>query len=390
MADVDRAVALARRLESWADERAWCGPDPYEGLNASRVPRRLTSSALGRRLLIQTVKRSPVDLRAVLGIQPQPDAATVAMAASAYARNGFLSRDEVVPRLRRALDQLETLRSPRYREPCWGYHFEFQSRVVHYLRGEPNTIATAFAGHALLDAHRTLVDESLLDRAAAVGDFFVNHIAQTPARPGACFGYHPGDGSLIHNSNMLVCALLARLLAAGRGDQRVAEAANAALEFTVARQRDDGSWPYGERSDLAWIDNFHTGYVLDALAACADCGLQPQRAERAWRAGVDFYRERLFLSDGTPKYTDRATFPIDSQCVAQGIQTLTIAARRGVADPEDPWRVFAFARRRMLRRDGIPVFQRRRLWVNRAPHLRWTVAPWLRALSELLRAPVRA
>jgi hypothetical protein len=37
-----------------------------------------------------------------------------------------------------------------------------------------------------------------------------------------------------------------------------------------------------------------------------------------------------------------------------------------------------------LRTDGLPIFQRRRLWSNRTPHFRWVVAPLLLALSHLL------
>ena len=384
MAEADPALALARRLESWGNGRGWRGPDPYEGLNARRVPRSLVSTPLGRRLLIQAVKRSPVDLRPALGIAPEADAASVAFVASAYARNGFLETGDAATRLREALALLETLRSPGHSLPCWGYHFEFQSRVVHYQRGEPNTIATAFAGHALLDAHAALGDAKLLDHACGVGRFFIEHIELTPSGEGACFGYHPGDRSLIHNANMLVCALLSRLRAAGRDEGGFAEAAESAALFTLGHQHADGSWPYGERDDLRWIDGFHTGYVLDALRTCADSGLLAEECTAAWQRGVAFYRRELFLGDGTAKYASKSLYPIDTQCVAQGIQTLAIAARHGEVESDLPWRVLEFALDRMVGSAGLPLFQRRRLWVNRTPHVRWTVAPLLRALAELL------
>ena len=73
-----------------------------------------------------------------------------------------------------------------YEEPCWGYHFDFQSRVFFYRSGEPNTIATAFAGHALLDAHRgDSMTRRLLDRAHGVGRFFMRHVPLTEDGEGA-------------------------------------------------------------------------------------------------------------------------------------------------------------------------------------------------------------
>ena len=38
------------------------------------------------------------------------------------------------------------------------------------------------------------------------------------------------------------------------------------LEYLLRTQRADGSWWYGEDSKYHWIDNFHTGYNLGALA----------------------------------------------------------------------------------------------------------------------------
>jgi hypothetical protein len=383
--DAGEAIELARRLARWGDGRGWRGTDPYEGLGATRrVVMPLKGTVLGRRLLIQAVKRSPLDLRPVLGIEPKPDAASVAWSVSALARNGFLGLSEAEPMLTRALELLDALRSPGYEEPCWGYHFDFQSRVFFYGRGEPNTIATAFAGHALLDAHEATSDPRLLDLAAGTGRFFRRFVPLTPADHGAYFGYLRGDRSPIHNSSLLVASLLARLVALDRDDGDFATSAEAAVRYTVARQRPDGSWPYGERPNLAWVDNFHTGYVLDALRTCADAGIAAEAADAAWRHGLAYYRRELFMDDGTPKYYPDNVFPIDAQSVAQGIQTLSIAARHDDSYTSAAWNVFRFGARRMVGEDGLPIFQRRRLWANRAHHVRWVVAPMLLALTHLL------
>lgn len=382
-----RLVEVVRGLETWGSGREWRGTDPYEGLNATRLVGPLRRYRRGRQLVIQAVKRSPLDLRRPLGIAPATNAAALAWVVSGYARDGFLAREEGERKLRAALRLLDELRAPGYEEPCWGYHFDFQSRVFFYERDDPNTIATAFAGIALLDAYRTLGDGRLLETAVAVGRFFLRHVPQTEAERGAFFGYLPDDRSPIHNSNALVCALLARLDATvDGGDTEFRRAAEAGIEYTLAGQRQDGSWPYGERANLQWIDNFHTGYVLDSLRACADAGIGGAVAEEAWRRGLDFYARELFLADGTPKYYPSSVFPIDAQCVAQGIQTFALAARHDRSFLERAWRVLDFALARMRRADGLFVFQRRRLWTNRLPHVRWVVAPTFLALAYLLEA----
>ncbi len=379
------AAALAGRLTDWAAERGWRGTDPYEGLNASRrVVMPLKRTPLGRRLLIQAVKRSPLDLRPALGIRAEPNAASVAWIVSALARNGFVDPARARSLLSSAVQSLEGLRLADSGEACWGYPFDVQSRVFFYPRGQPNTIATAFAGHALLDAHTALGDQRLLELARDAGLFFLRWVPQTETGDGAYFGYLPGDRSPIHNSNLLAASLLARLAASEARDERFESAAQEAVRYTTARQRDDGSWPYGEQPNLGWVDNFHTGYVLDALRVCADAGVAEADAEEAWSRGLAYYRRALFLADGTPKYYATSLFPVDAQSVAQGIQTLSIAAQRDPSCAAAAWKVFGFAMRRMLGDDGMPIFQRRRHWSNRAPHFRWVVAPMLLALTHLL------
>ena len=386
----DSAVRLARarnvaaRLDEWATTHSWQGSDPYEGLNATRFTLRLRESTLGRRLLIQAVKRSPLDLRRALGISPEPNAASVAWMVCAYSRGGFLAHDAAADKLSRTVALLCSLRSPGYVEPCWGYHFDVQTRVLFMRRYSPNTIASVYAAIALLDAHERTGDERLLGLAVQTGRFFIRHVPQTEDGEGAYFGYAPGDRSPIHNANMHVAGFLARLSTLVDGGEEFAAPARRALAYTLARQRADGSWPYGEREGVAWIDGFHTGYVLDSLRQCIDAGVESEAAEAAWRRGLAFYRERLFLADGTPRYSVTSTYPIDAQSAAQAIQTFSIAAAHDRSFAQDAWRVFEFAMAHMRRRDGLFVFQRRRLWRNRAPHMRWVVAPMLLALAHLI------
>ena len=44
----------------------------------------------------------------------------------------------------------------------------------------------------------------------------------------------------------------------------------------------------------------------------------------------------------------------------------------------------------MRRRDGLFIFQRRRLWANRTPHMRWAQATMLLAMAHLRRADAEA
>jgi hypothetical protein len=369
-----------RRLEAWGRERGWTGSDPYDGLNATRLAAPIKRSALGRRVLTQLVKRSPLDLRRLLGIGAGRSAAALAQVASSYSL-GAIPGEDGRSRLAETTRDLLRLRCVGFDEPCWGYHFDVQTRVFFYSSTSPNTIATVFAAMALVDAFEAAGETPLLELATQAGDFFLRHVPQTGDGDGAFFGYLVGDRTPIHNANALVCALLARLARhTGRADMRIA--AEAGLGWTCANQRPDGSWPYGERPHLQWVDNFHTGYVLDALMYSADAGVEVDGG-LALERGLAYYRRALFLEDGTPKYTPASVYPIDAQCVAQAIHTMALAGTHEPTYGVFAWSVFDFARRHMQRSDGSYLFQRRRLWKNGASHIRWMAAPMLQALARL-------
>lgn len=279
------------------------------------------------------------------------------------------------------LQQLLDLRSTAYSEPCWGYHFDVETRFFRYDRETPNTIATAFAGHALIDAHVASGRADLLDLAAGAGEFFVDRMGVTDGSGGGYFGYFPGDRTPIHNASALASALLARLAGlTGRSD--FAAAARAGIGFLLHHQRDDGSWPYAEGKQGGWVDNLHTGYVLDSLRL-HDQAVPDAPAEAAYWRGLELYAKKLFLEDGTPKARIDAVHPIDAQSAAQGIRTFSLAASARPSWIGRAWRVHGFASEKLQRSDGAFAFQRNRLWTDRIPHVRWVEAPMLDALSRL-------
>ncbi len=387
-----RRVAVARdallSLDNWAWARDWRGSDPYDGLNTRRLLTPLKRHRRGRQVLMQLVKRSPLNLRPLLGIAPEPDSAALAWALSAYSVVDFREPEEQERRREKLFERLASMRLPGWQEPCWGYHYDMQSRVFFYPSTDPNGIATTYVGGALLDLHARTGNQRALELAEGVGRFLVRHVPLTEDPPGAYFGYLVGDRSPIHNSNLHACALLARV-AALTSRQEWRSMAERGVEWTIGRQRPDGSWPYGERPNLGWVDGYHTGYVLDSLRFCLDAGLDGG-VQEAWLRGLAYYRRNMFLEDGTPRYFSHNTFPVDLQSVAQALQTFSIASAYDPSCLEDARRVFDYARRAMRRADDAYFFQRRRLWVNRVAHLRGGNADMILGLARLLRAELDA
>jgi hypothetical protein len=376
--DVAGAV---ERIRAWGEARDWRGYDPYDALNTPAAPVLTLGTRLGRRVLTQAVKLSPVNVRPALGIRSEWNAKALGLVASGYARVWAADRDlRARSHAERWLSWLVDHHSGEEGHLAWGYPFPVQTRFFAYERGTPNTIATSFVAHALLDGVELLDDERWAEPVLGAARFLVDGMLAD-----GYFRYVPGEDELVHNANALACGVLART-ARLLGEESLLEPARAALARTLEAQRDDGSWPYAEGVEGTWVDNFHTAYVLESLALAEP--LHPDVRVRLAR-GVDYWKRALFLPDGTPKYTSEQTHPIDAHCYASAIDAWL--AVRGVR-PQGAERAERLARlliEQMLDPAGFVYFQRRRLWTSRVPFVRWTTAPSFRALAGVLLARAR-
>ena len=362
-----------RRIRSWGEARDWRGYDPYDGLSSPAAPVLTLGRPFGRRLLTQAVKRSPLNLRPLLGIKPGFNAKAIGLVGSGYARLGALgderARDEAVRRL-------EWLAA---RGPGWGYHFPVQTRFFAYDAESPNTIATSFAAHALLDGSELLGLDQFGAEAVSACDFLLESML-TDSEEGAFFQYLPREGELVHNANLLACSVLVRA-ARVLQQPRLLELARPAVLTSLAAQRDDGSWRYAESPRGDWVDNFHTAYVLEALALCAESSSE---ASDALPAGVAYWERELFLADGTPKHSPARVLPLDAHCYASAIDAYLALIPWHPPAREHAERIAHLLIERMLAPSGYVYFQQERFWLNRVPFVRWTTAPSFKALAGLL------
>ena len=333
-AERERLREIWQKLHEYGTMRGWRGYDPYDGLSSPLAG--LLPGKLARQAWTQLHRRSPVNLRPLCGIRPTLNPKALALAALG-------SRDE------RLLDQLESLRGP---EGGWAYPFAWQSRAFYAPRGTPNLICTAFAARAYERMNRPC-DVSFLERDLLCerdGERWLKYIAHSDTQ--------------VHNVNMVGAALL------GRKD---------CMEFSVKRQRADGSWWYGESENQHWIDNFHTGYSLVALKEYEAKTGDPDFAGSAER-GFAFWEKTFWRTDGAPRYYHNEEYPFDTHCSAQGIVTFLAFGR-----VDDAVRVANWAVENMWDKRGFFWYQRGRRGINRLSYMRWTQAWMYYALAELIR-----
>ncbi|UCB52158.1 MAG: delta-aminolevulinic acid dehydratase [Candidatus Zixiibacteriota bacterium] len=376
------------RLLRYCEMENWKGFDPYDGLNTPCASVLSPAGKIGRILLIQFFKRSPINLRSLFLIRKDYNPKALGLFLSAVVKLYGLSGDERHKRLSyRFIDHLVKHKSRDCYGACWGYNFDWQSRSFFLPKFTPTVVTTSFVANAFLDAYQVFGEERFLEVARSSCGFMLNNLNRVYRKEALCFSYSPLDRSIIHNANILGARLLSRV-ARVTGEEKLKGFASDSIDFVVRHQNPDGSWYYGEDSHQRWIDNFHTGFVLDCLYDCIDLiprfDLLPNLEK-----GLKFYADNLFLPDGTSKYYYDRVFPIDIHSCAQSIITLTKFSSSGDRIKQLKDKVVTWTLNNMQDSDGYFYFQKRRLFTNRIAYMRWSQAWMLKALTSVLAAEAK-
>ena len=373
------------RLSGWLEKSDYQGYDTFDGLNA-KFARPLTfETNFLRTVLQQGVRRFPINLRPVLGIPKSHSTKGMGFLARAFIRLHQATGEQAwADKAEFALQWLIDHQSRNYSGACWGNHFDYQSRSFYLPKGVPTIVWTSLIGHAFLDGYDHFKNDAYLNVAVSACEHILRDLATHADGDSVCISYIPGQNKQVHNSNTLGASLLARTYS-HTGNEAYRALAEKAIKYTAKYQRADSSWYYGEPANLHWVDNFHTAYVLDCfkyyMTATGD-----HRFEGNLQAGYDYWKKTFFLADGTPRYYDHKTLPIDIQCSSQAIDTLVFFHDR---DPDSlplAMRVATWTIENMQDPTGYFYYRRYANWlVNKTPTLHWGQATMLCALAGLYK-----
>ena len=131
-----------------------------------------------------------------------------------------------------------------------------------------------------------------------------------------------------------------------------------------------------------WIDNFHTGYNLNALADNSTL-LRISEFEPYLRRGFEFYRKHFFREDGAVRYFHDRTYPIDIHCVAQSLLTLLEFEDLYPSNIGLVRSVYNWAMKHMWNEAGFFYYRVLRTVTIRTSYMRWSQAWMLLALTTL-------
>ena len=369
------------KLERWIEAHDYKGYEPFDGLSSVLRPLTFGNLFLDR-LLLQLVRQSPWNLRPLMGIKPLPSTKGRGYMASGYLTMYRLTGDAAYKtKAESCLDWLIRNKSPKFEKFSWANHFDFASRSGRYTKDESIIVWTVLIGYAFLSAYELLGDKKYLDVAVSVCDWIMDLPRERTER-GTCISYYAFSQSSIHNSNMLGAAMLART-AKITGNPEYRRVAEAAMEYSCSRQLPNGAWYYGEAENQHWIDNFHTGYNLDSLKVYVE-NTGDNRYLKKIENGLKFFKANFFEENGRPKYYHNRTYPVDSQCAAQAIETLAHFKDIDGSSKDLAQKVASWTIDNMQDIKGYIYYRQYPFIKAKTPMLHWAQATTYKAFTNLL------
>ena len=161
-------------------------------------------------------------------------------------------------------------------------------------------------------------------------------------------------------------------------DESLKEQAKKAVDFVMKYQNENGVWNYSRNNLGAWVDNYHTGYVID----CLDDYIR-YSGDATYRENLDksflYYKEHFFEEDRIPKFYNKNVYPIDCTAAGQSLLTLIRFNQLDLAKNVASWMID-----NMQAKEGFFYFRKFKSRTIKTSFMRWSNAWMFLGLSELL------
>jgi len=324
----EKLVNSLKKLQNYIEENDYKGYDPYDALKSPlfNLPF-FKSNKLVRFSTQQLVKRSPFNLRKLLAVPKGKNPVTLGLCIQAYSYLSEVYVEEKKNYLKKIDDLIEELIElipEGYSGSCWGYDFDWEARYASIPAYQPTIVATGFIVNSLFECYRLTGNEKAKELIIGTKDFILKDINRTYEDDGSfVFSYSPFDQQKVFNASMKGVRILSFIYHFTK-DEELKSTTLKAVDYVIDSQNENGSWFYSKRSTGEWVDNYHTGYILDCLDDFINyCNPTDKKYEVALKKGIDYYKMNFFEKNKIPKFYDNSIYPIDCTSTGQSILTLT-------------------------------------------------------------------
>lgn len=369
------------RLKNYIERENYRGYDPYDALKSPlfQLPI-LRSNKLIRFGTQQFVKRFPLNLRPLLLVPKGLNPVTLGLMIQGYATLVKVYPEDkqmYIERIQDLVNELQKMVPDGYSGTCWGYDFDWEARHAKIPAYQPTVVATGIITNGLFEAWQITGLDKLRVLILDSVSFILNDLNRTFEDETFCFSYSPFDRQQVFNASMKGVRLLAQSYSIIE-NQQYKETAKKAVQFVINHQNSDGSWNYSLASKGKWVDNYHTGYILDCLSDYIKCCNDDNYNEH-FKAGYEYYKRTFIDKSGMPYFYSDTKYPVDCTAASQSIITLLRNGDIELAQKVAEWMI-----QHMQAENGSFYFRKYRRYTVRTSFMRWSNAWMFAALGYLM------
>jgi hypothetical protein len=365
-------------LQKYICNENYRGYDPYDILTSKIFDWPILKRRIIRFGAQQVSRRIPFSLRLPLRIEKGYNPVTLGLCIQAYTYLSIIYPNDNFydKEISRLIDELILFKSRNYSGTCWGYDFDWEARYDRIPANTPTIVATGIITNALFENYKLKGNQKALDSILDSEEFLLNDLNRTEFESGFCFSYSTLDNQVVLNATMKGARLLSQIYSITK-DHNLLSLAKATINFVVSKQNSKGAWTYAHGDARNWVDNYHTGYILDCLDEYIKLS-DDHDFDSNLEMGISYYQENFFENNGTPKFYDRSIYPVDSTAAAQSIISLS---RFGFID--EAKRTVIWMLNNMLSNKGYFYYRKHKYYTQRISFMRWSNAWMFCALCKI-------
>jgi len=379
------------RFVNWQEKYGWAGYDPYD---IKEIPFFIKQNpsffekAL-RKGFYKIETFAPLFLRRLFNIKKVVNAKAMGLFADGYLNlYKATQKDMYLTRAQQALDWLSNNYSKGYSGMCWGYPFDWQSKVF-ISKGTPSSVVSSTVGNAYWAFYKLTNNNKYLDVCKSICEFFTNDLNIDEIDDNKiCFSYTPIDNFHVNNANLFVAEFLIRVGKEMKNQEYINYGLKA-VNYSLGEQNRDGSICYWgkDQDNECRIDHYHSGFEIRSLYSIWKL-TSDEKIYKAVSKYYKFYLNNLFKNKTIPKITPKTIYPINIHSCAEAILCNSLLKDNFFEGKKHLENSTKWIIENMQTREGWFIYKIEKIkgikYKVNIPYIRWGQAWMLRALSGVL------
>lgn len=355
------------------------GWDPYDILSTPFL-KKIKKSQKFMLLLTQLNRVSPINLRNYLQIRKSFNSKAIALVAHALINSPFYNEKENVKYL---IHWLIGFKSDEFTNYSIGFTHDIVLSHYRSKKRYPSLIISLFSIFAFIEYWNIYREKYVLDYIRSFFNLIQKNLPKYEDQDILFYSYNFDKFNEIYNATAKIGKFYSLYYLINPTSELI-EKISKILNYLKAKQRNDGSWPYGEH--IRYTDGFHTAFVLEAIWYMRQL-IDNNEYSNMFYKGLDNYKNYLFKNNGQPLYfhplykpNDIRRFLIETDIrdCAMAIILFSLLQDKEYLNTSINWTI----QNMYSQNEKYFYFYKNRLWTNKIEFIRWQ--SWmLYALSHI-------